>query len=540
MKKPKILKILLSGFWLIVFSTICTLGAMGQKHLQRYEQIDVLHYAFQLNLSDESDTIHGLADVRIKFLKNLGSFALDLSQTKRSGKGMSVTEVLENEKPVPFSQKNDQLEIQPSDEVTPGALRNYSITYHGEPEDGLIISRNKHGDRTFFGDNWPDRAQYWLPTVDHPSDKATVEFLVTAPDHYQVVATGRQIEETNLADGYKFTHYRSEVPMPTKVMVIGVARFAVQLAGFSNGTTVTSWIYPQDKEAGFGDYSLAVPILDYYTEKIGDYPNEKLANVQSKTRYGGMENAGNIFYYENSVTGNKDHEALIAHEIVHQWFGNSASEMNWHHIWLSEGFATYLTNLYMEDTHGEAVLVERMQNERNRVVGFAKRMLVPVVNTQIEDYNELLNANSYQKGGWVLHMLRIKLGKETFWKGIRMYYEKFKLSNALTSDFQAVMEELSGEDLEQFFQQWIFRAGHPVLVTAWQQQEGKLVVEISQIQTGEPFQFPLELEIAMEDGSKEIKSVEVDSSEEVITFDIAQKVVEIVLDPGCKLLFESK
>jgi aminopeptidase N len=539
MKKPNSQWLFLRGTWILAFHLMITV-VFAQKHQARFEQIDVQHYAFSLDLFDTSDTIRGEAKVKIKFLQAVDTFSLDLSAKKSTGAGMAVSGVLENGKPVPYEQKESKLEIHPLDKVTSGATREYTITYQGEPEDGLIISTNKYGDRTFFGDNWPDRAHYWLPTIDHPSDKATVEFLITAPDHYQVVATGRQIEETNLENGFKFTHFKSEVPMPTKVMVIGVARFAVQLAGFSNGTAVTSWVYPQNREAGFGDYSLAVSILDYYTEKIGDYPNEKLANVQSKTRYGGMENAGNIFYYENSVTGNKDHEALIAHEIVHQWFGNSASELDWHHIWLSEGFATYLTNLYMEDKHGDAIMVQRMQSEKQRVVQYAKRNLVPVVNASIDDYNELLNANSYQKGGWVLHMLRHKLGKEMFWKGIRAYYEKFKLSNALTADFQAVMEEVSGRDLEAFFQQWIFTAGHPFLKKSWKQADGKLTVEVVQIQEGKPFVFPLELALVFEDGTSMLKTIGVDATRATISLKTDKKVTDVILDPGTKLLFVEK
>ncbi|KAA3632878.1 MAG: M1 family peptidase [Bacteroidetes bacterium] len=526
----------LAGVFVFVF---CVNAVTAQRHMPRFEQIDVQHYAFHLKLSDETDIIEGKADVVVKFLKEGDSFILDLAAIQTTGIGMEVSEILENGKPVPFVHEEESLMIRPADEVVAGAVRSYTITYSGEPSDGLIISKNKFGDRTFFGDNWPDRAHYWLPVVDHPSDKATVEFLVNAPDHYQVVATGRQIEETNLEGGYKFTHYKSEVPMPPKVMVIGVARFAVQLAGFSHGTPVTSWVYPQNREEGFGDYGLAVQVLDYYTERIGTYPNEKLANVQSKTRYGGMENAGNIFYYENSVTGNKDHEALIAHEIVHQWFGNSASELSWHHIWLSEGFATYLTNLYMEDTHGEAIMMERMQQERNQVTRFARRNMVPVVNPKIEDYNQLLNPNSYQKGGWVLHMLRHKLGKEVFWKGIQAYYEKFKLSNALTSDFQAVMEDVSGQNLESFFEQWIFRPGQPVLRKSWKQENGNLEIEITQTQP-KPFDFSLEIGLNYEDGSTAIETVTLGAKKKTFSIKTDKKVREVILDPNVKLLFEEQ
>ena len=142
-------------------------------------------------------------------------------------------------------------------------------------------------------------------------------------------------------------------------MVFGAADFAVQLAGEHEGIPVSSWIFKEQKEKGFYDYAMALPVLEFFTKNVAPYPYEKLANVQSKTRYGGMENASCIFYYEASVKGDRSSEALIAHEIAHQWFGNSASEANWHHVWLSEGFATYWTHLYFEQTQDKSIFENR-------------------------------------------------------------------------------------------------------------------------------------------------------------------------------------
>ena len=115
----------------------------------------------------------------------------------------------------------------------------------------LIIADNMFGDRTFFGDNWPNRARHWLPTVDHVSDKATVDWIVIAPDHYQVIGNGRLIERTDLGDGNRRTHWGSAIPIPPKVMVIGAARFAVQYVGTVSGGPVQSCVYPQNRDEGF-------------------------------------------------------------------------------------------------------------------------------------------------------------------------------------------------------------------------------------------------------------------------------------------------
>src|SRR5690554_1879840 len=171
-----------------------------------------------------------------------------------------------------------------------------------------------------------------------------------------------------------------------------------------------------------------------------------------------MENASSIFYDEHSVTGTRANEGLIAHEVAHQWFGNAATEADWPHLWLSEGFATYLTHVYTEYTYGEDARAAAMAQDRARVAAFAAQQPQrPLVDTAYADPTELLNPNSYQKGGWVLHMLRRHVGDEAFFEGLRTYYTRYRGHNATTADFRRVMEEVSGQDLGAFFAQWTRR-----------------------------------------------------------------------------------
>ena len=148
-------------------------------------------------------------------------------------------------------------------------------------------------------------------------------------------------------------------------MVIGVADFAVQLDSTINCVPITSWVFPENRDSGFAQYAVSKKILPFYESYIGPYPFKKLANVQSKTIFGGMENAGNIFYYENSVAmnpmqykHNRSVEELFAHETAHQWFGDEASEIDWPHLWLSEGFATYMTTCIWS-TNMESILYKK-------------------------------------------------------------------------------------------------------------------------------------------------------------------------------------
>tara|TARA_R110001583_G_scaffold86860_1_gene226693 strand:- start:25588 stop:27180 length:1593 start_codon:yes stop_codon:yes gene_type:complete len=525
------------SFILITLLLLTQSTITAQDYKQRFNTFDVQHYKLAIAVNDTTNAIDATMAVSLKFKKNIREFQLDLvKKDSITGKGMVIDSIYQNNVKVSFTHTNNNVTIQPKHQFS-GVLYTYTITYHGIPKDGLIISKNKFGDRTFFGDNWPNRARNWFPCVDHPSDKATVEFIINAPNYYQTIANGFQVEETNINDKTKQYHWKTKVPLPTKVMVIGIAKFAVQNIGETHNIPISTWVYPQTKEKGFYDFSTAKSILDFFIENIGEYPYQKLANVQSTTVYGGMENAGNIFYFEESVNGLREHEDLIAHEIAHQWFGNSASEIDWPHVWLSEGFATYLTSLYIQKSKGDEEFIKRIRAQRNTVINFHKKVQQPIIDVKTKEYIKLLNPNSYQKGAWVLHMLKNELGDEVFWKGLKAYYEKFKFSNASTNDFKNVMAEISSKNLDVFFKQWLEKTGQPILKSNWIYFNGKTRIIIEQTQEN-IFQFPLDLEIVYKDGSTEIQTIQVSINSEPFELLTKEEPKQINFDPNTKLLFE--
>lgn len=498
---------------------------------------DILHYKFQLKLSDNFDSISGHATIRVKWLQSGDSLVLDLTGADaKTGKGMTAR--LRGAQPYTLTQRGDKLIIRCKKPVAAGEEREIEILYSGVPSDGLIISKNTYGDRTFFADNWPNRAHNWIPCVDQPNDKASVEFLVTAPEHYRVVSNGRLLADTIVDKGWRFTHWQEKVALPTKVMVIGVARFAVEEAGKAGKVPVSSWVFPQNKESGFANYKKAVDVLNFFADYIGPYAYEKLANVQSKTIFGGMENASAIFYYEESAIGIHSEEELIAHEIVHQWFGNMATEENFAHLWLSEGFATYLTHLYMGKQYGADTLAKGMAKDRDRVVAFARRSKQPVIDS-LSPYMELLNENSYQKGSWVLHMLRQQTGDDLFQRIIRQYYKEYGGKNARTEDFVRVAEEVSKLSLKNFFQQWLYRAGVPVLSVKWNYDEtGKKIILTVKQQQEQLYTFPMEFAVMDDDRRLALRKFDISQRTQSYSIDVSAKgKVTLVADPDVKLLF---
>jgi aminopeptidase N len=497
--------------------------------------IDVKHYTFYINLNDSNNKIMGTAQVTTGFTEKENMVRLDLVNKNKEGKGMRVTSVLKNGVDLEYQQDSQHLII--ADKGTSGDENTYTISYEGVPADGLIISKNKFNQRTFFSDNWPNRARNWIPCNDHPSDKATVDFIVTAPDHYQVVSNGTKIEETNFPDHSKLTHWKEDIPLPTKIMVIGAAEFAVNYIGDVDGTPVSSWIFPEDRDSGFAHYKMAKNILQWYIDHIGPYAFEKLANVQSKTIFGGMENAGCIFYFENSVNS-KSLESLMTHEIAHQWFGDNVTEKDWPHLWLSEGFATYMTDLYLENKYGKDSLKNLLRTQRREVVNYSKHHHTPVIDTSASgDLMKLLNDNSYQKGAWVLHMLRQKLGDSLFWKGIRTYYKTYSRSNASTQDLQEIFEKVSHQNLQTFFKQWLYTPGQPNLKIDWKYNKLKKSVSIKIEQTQNYiFEFPLQLSFS--NGKKTfIKTFDVKNKMTQQNFSLPFEPNQMFVDPNVDLLF---
>ncbi len=399
----------------IIFLVFLSTNILIADNYPKNYDIDVIHYTFRIGLNDTTNKIICESAVRIKFLKNnVTGFFLDLvGKSKKSGTGMTISSVMSNNNKLEYRQYSENFHIKLNTPSKKGDEIIFTIDYSGIPADGLIISKNKFGQRTFFGDNWPNRAHYWLPTIDHPYDKAACDFIVIAPSKYQVIANGLLQEETDLTNGTRLTHWKETTPISTELMVIGVAQFAVQYLPEINCMPVESWVYPQDRIKGFYDFSVAGEIIKYFTSLIGPFPFHKLANVESRTKYGGMENAGNIFYAENSITGTRKNEATIAHEISHQWFGDAVTEADWNHIWLSEGFATFFENNFIEHRFGEDSLYSVLNNDKELIYNYDKfNPQAPVVDTTVKNLDLLLNPNSYQKGAWVLRMLSKVMGEK--------------------------------------------------------------------------------------------------------------------------------
>lgn len=236
---------------------------------------------------------------------------------------------------------------------------------------------------------------------------------------------------------------------------------------------------------------------------------------------------------------------VVIHEIAHQWFGNAVTESDWNDVWLSEGFATYFTLLFIEHTYGRDEFVAGLESSAQRVFDqYAEDPAYRIVHADLDDMSRVTSRATYQKGSWVLHMLRNEVGDEAFWSGIRSYYSRFMNSNATTTDFSRAMEEASGLDLERFFDQWLYSGGNPRLEGSWEYDPGAgtLLVDLNQAQSvGPTYDLTMDLEVCFEDVSipTTVVSVELDRRQHRFVIPLTGTPSEVVLDPGTRVLFEA-
>lgn len=389
------------------------------------------------------------------------------------------------------------------------------VRYDGTPDDGLIIRDNVHGERTAFVDNWPNRARFWFPSIDHPGDKARVVLAVRAPRGWSVVANGprRNVPPGSdplvpPADGV--WSFAIDEPIPTYTMVFGAGELTqttldacVRFASRCIPTRL--YTFPQDSAKAQPSFARAAQMLAFYSDLFGEFPYDKLDHVQSATQFGGMENVGAIFYSEKSIAEGNDIEGTVAHEIVHQWFGDAVTEDNWQHLWLSEGFATYFASVFFEHEDGDAAFMERIADDVADYLasGDAALPLVDTTATLVPDLFALLNTNSYQKGGLVLHMLRELLGDAAFFEGVRNYYNAHLHGTALSDDLRFALERASGRDLSWFFDQWVYSPGHPVLRVSqdYDAAARQAVITIEQVQDPAWPTFRFDTEVRLRTGS---------------------------------------
>ena len=502
------------------------------------------HYVVSLTLNDQlSEIVTGRARIDVLVLKTTSLIDFDFGELK-------TTNVTADGKPASFTHRNGKLEVTLPEAASPGTKIVIEVVYQGKPKDGLIMKVDKDGKPSAVGDNWPNRVHHWIPSLDHPSAKATVTFNITAPAREEVVANGRFENVQTTANGNRTWTYSIGAPIPPYCMIIAVGQFARLEPSQRSPTPVSYYVPHSDRPVAMKGFAPTIPSVEFFNEIVAPYPYEKLAMIVGATQFGGMENSSAIVFSSslfNRRSGVKFSErygipkgtvALIAHEIAHQWFGDSVTESTWADLWLSEGFATYFAGLFVQRYEGEDAFQEYMKAAADSVFAYEKKKLMPIFDRDTENLMDLLNANNYQKGAWVLHMLRSSLGDDNFFRGIRDYYQTHKDGTASTEDLRVALEKASGKNLRAFFRQWIYESGHPKYELSAQWQRGQLRVVLRQVQRGNAFLNGVPITITTAKGKSDLL-LNPASKELVANFPMDDRPTRIEIDPRNTLLKEA-
>jgi aminopeptidase N len=521
----------------LLLASLLTLSSAIADTYPRQPGIKIANYTFDIALSDANNEFVVQDTVDVQFLA-AGVTSVDLDLCKFSaqprsaqmanglpdpcaepsggrggntvspagGKGMTVTAVTSAGQALDYQHENDRLRVRLPGAFHAGDHYRFTVNYHGVPATGILVANNKYGDREFVSNPWPNKARNYLASADHPSMKAPVITAVTAPRHYQVISNGRLMEQTDLPNDLRRTVWKESSPICTCLMSLGVAPFAVDYFGEYHGIPLSSWVFPQERDASYRNFSaFTQPVLEFFIDHIGPYSYEKLAQVEANGIGGGMELASSIFYgYGASGPGRQ----LVAHEMAHQWFGDSAAEKDWDDVWLSEGFATYFALLYQEFEDGHDAFLTALKRSKTQAIDYAlAHPESTIVHNNLADFSKVIanNAQIYQGGAQVLQNIRGVLGTATFWAGIRLYYSRFQNGNANSDDLRHAMEDTcraasdhcpdAGKDLKWLFDELLNRGGVLLVRGDWHYDPAakQLQITLDQTQTSGQYRMPVEL-----------------------------------------------
>ncbi len=482
----------------------------ARAHAPRVEPVDVEHLFLDLALEPAERWLEGTCTVHLVAAATVvAKFELDLVGLQvfsvRDGTGAALD----------FRHDDGRLWIRPRRPLARGEQLQVAIAYGGSPQKGLWFCAEREGVPTqVFTQGECEDARYWFPCMDYPAERATSELRVTMPEHWTSVAAGERIAET-VVDGRRIQHWRMSVPHPSYLVTLVAGEFTLVEDSW-DGIPLTTLAAPDQAQWLEASFEQTDEILAFLSEVTGRrYPYAKYSQAcVANFPFGGMENISATTMTEDTLTdarGQRDHTShgLVAHEAAHQWFGDLLTCADWSHIWLNEGFATYMTALYFERTRGIDDFRVRMRDaQRAYMAGDVGNGRRPTVHDVYRDPMDLFfGGHTYPGGASRLHLLRRELGDDAFFAGVRQYVADNAGRGVVTADLRRAMEAASGRDLTWFFEQWFFSPGFPELEIEWSWREEQRRVElvVRQVQSpshGTPhsFDLPLDVEVMGPDG----------------------------------------
>jgi len=419
---------------------------------------DAQHYTLDFTVNDvETGNLNGTVTMGARATQTLGSFNLDFI-------GFEIVSITVNGQEAEFTRNGQELTIMPSELLMNGDTFTVETVYSGAPEQiqsaalpvltGWVLSEGES-----YVVSEPDGAANYFPVNDHPLDKASYTFRVTVPKPFEVAANGTLTETTDNGDSTTYV-WDAPDPMASYLATIDIADFDSETMEGPNGITIRNYYVVGLPEGVNKAFARQSEMIEFFSEVFGPYPFDVYGSLVLNTRNGvALENQTLSVYGSDMINVDDitSSETVVAHELSHQWFGDSVSVADWGDIWLNESFATYAEGLWIEHTKGREALDTWVINTYSIVDRFHTRWSPP----GMPPANDLFNGGVYLWGGLALHALRMEVGDEVFFDILKTYYARYEGGNASTADFIAVAEEISGLDLEAFFNDWLYSTDVP-------------------------------------------------------------------------------
>jgi len=516
-----------------------------KTHFQGDRPVRVKHVRLELDIDLTGARLAGLARLSLTARRSdLAAFELDAVE-------MSIDEVtVDGRADAGFEYDGEKLRIRLPKPVAVGTELEVAVRYRCSPRRGLYFMGPDaaHPERPLqcWTQGQDDDSRYYWPCLDTPIEKATTEIVCTAPAGNFVLSNGELRERVELPDGKQVRwHYALDFPHPPYLVTLVCGPF-VEIKDRARRTGVDVYYFvPPGREADARrSFGRTPEIIDVFSEKIGiRYPHSRYSQIAVPDFiFGGMENTSattltDLALLDERAAIDHDVEGLVAHELAHQWWGDLVTCREWSEAWLNEGFATYFEYVWREHEKGRDEADVELLADAEGYLNEAGRYQRPVVCRQYEEPIHIFDSHLYEKGGRVLHMLRNELGDDLFWRALKFYAERHARGSVETRDLARAIEEVSGRNVDEFFDRWIGRAGHPELEASWdwdaERQVGTLRLDQKQTISAEAPLFRFSTRVRFEvDGQERDETVTVDAATHAFEFHLPSRPTQVIFDPG--------
>ncbi len=541
----------LTGPLILVLLSICGFvsAQTSRRSFDRLRTYDAEHYIIRVNFDRKAKKV--LAETTIRFRPLKSDFAV--AEFDAVGITFSSVTLEPAGKFLKFRTNNGKVVVTLDKRYGTSDPITLHFKHTATPRKGVyFVDEEVEKDRVIHSAQiWTqgeaDEARYWFPSFDFPSDKATFEQFITANDGETVIGNGERVEELKNANGTVTHHFRMNVPTPTYLVSFVIGKYA-RVEDTYGEIPLGFYIYPGAEATARKAYGKTKDMMQVFESLTGvNFAFNKYdQTVVAGFTFGGMENitATTMADTEIFAVNNPLFEAgvgdLVSHELAHSWFGNLVTCKNWAELWLNEGFATFMEAAFREKMYGRPNYLIKIKRDAEIFItdDAVNKKRNSLFNRNAGDVASLFDypATIYNKGGAVLHTLREEIGDAAFWKGVNLYLNRHKFSNVESTDLKAAMEETSGRDLDWFFDQWVYMAGHPKLEVkqSWNDATNTIVLTVTQTQKTDantPAAFRLSMDVEFMIGeNKQTERLNITKRVESFEFKLPARPVKLEID----------